>query len=81
MSKGGTGLAALPGVGDEGVLLAGGGGGGGTGVTWLIKEFIGFTVLPGLGGEVLCVWGGGGGVTGITWVGGKGGTYWSFFLE
>ena len=74
MSKGGTGLAALPGVGDEGVLLAGGGGGEGTGVTWLSKEFIGFTILPGLGGEVLRVWVGGGGVTGVTWVVGKGGT-------
>ena len=36
------------------------------------KEFIGLTVLPGLGGEVLRVLGGGGGVTGVTWVGGKG---------
>ena len=41
---------------------------------WLSKEFIGFTILPGLGGEVLRVWVGGGGVTGVTWVVGKGGT-------
>ena len=46
-------------------------------VTWLSKEFIGLTVLPGLGGEKLRVRGGGGGVTGVTWVGCKGGTYWS----
>ena len=65
MSKGGSGLAALPGVGDGGVLLAGGGGGRGTGVTWIGREVTGLAVLLGVGGEVLRVWGCGGGVTGL----------------
>ena len=65
LSKGGTGFAALPGEGDEGVLLAGSGGGGGTGVTWFGREVTGLAVLLGVGGEVLRVWGCGGGVTGL----------------
>ena len=65
MSKGGTGLAALPGEVDEGVLLAGGGGRGCTWVTWFGREVTGLAVLLGVGGEVLRVWGCGGGVTGL----------------